>query len=64
MEILGRPWSEETLLRVAYQIERVMKVRRIPRLAEQVVEVRDYDEVPVVTPQRGNIPREYPVGVL
>ncbi|KAI9758823.1 MAG: hypothetical protein M1835_000526, partial [Candelina submexicana] len=34
MEILGRPWSEEGLLQVAYQIEMLTHVRRSPVVAE------------------------------
>ena len=64
MEILGRPWTEEKLLQIAYQIEMLTKVRRIPQFAQEMVEVKDYKEVPIVRPDRGNIPKAYPVGVL
>ena len=63
MEILGRAWSEEKLLQIAYQIEMLTKVRRIPQFAREVVEVNDYERVPTVTPDRGNIPKVYPLGV-
>ena len=64
MEILGRPWTEEKLLQIAYQIEILTKVRRIPQFAQEMVEMKDYREVPVVRPNQGNIPKVYPVGVL
>ncbi|KAK5017422.1 hypothetical protein LTR16_002318 [Cryomyces antarcticus] len=64
MEILGRPWTEEKLLQIAYQIEMLSKVRRTPLFARDVVEVKNYAAVPSVTPSRGNIPSAYPLGVL
>ncbi|MCJ1252808.1 hypothetical protein MMC24_000614 [Lignoscripta atroalba] len=64
MEILGRMWTEETLLQIAWQIERLTKVRRMPELGQEAVEVRDYREVPTIRPDRGNIPAQYPIGVL
>ena len=64
MEILGRPWSEERLLQTAWQIERLMHVRVMPKFAEAVVEAKDYDAVPKITPNVGNIPAAYPLGVL
>jgi Asp-tRNA(Asn)/Glu-tRNA(Gln) amidotransferase A subunit family amidase len=33
IEFLGRPWSEETLLRLAYAFERATKHRRAPETA-------------------------------
>ena len=63
MEILGAPWSEQKLLRIAYQIERLTNIRRIPQLAEEIVETTQYSEVPVAVPNRGNIPAVYPVGM-
>ena len=64
MEILGRAWSEERLLQIAYQIEMLTKIRRIPQFAQEVIEVSNYDQVPTVTADRGNIPKAYPEGVL
>ncbi|OCL06763.1 amidase [Glonium stellatum] len=64
MEILGRPWQEESLLRIAYQIEMLTHVRRMPAWAKETVEAKSYVGVPVVKPNNRNIPTEYPVGVL
>ena len=64
MEILGRAWSEEMLLRMAFQMEMLMKVRRGPLFAQEVLEGVDFESVPVVVPNRGNIPAVYPLGVL
>ena len=64
MEILGRPWTEEKLLKIAYHIEILTKVRRTPQFAQEVVEAKDYREVPNVRPNRENIPKTYPVGML
>lgn len=64
MEILGRPYTEEKLLQIAYQIELLTKVRRMPQFAEVVVKAKEYSPVPIITPNRANIPGAYPVGVL
>jgi len=64
MEILGRPWSEESLLQMAWQVEMLGRVRRSPIWAREVVEVKSYETVPVVKPNVGNIPRAYPLGTL
>ena len=64
MEILGRPWSEEELLKVAWQMERQWRIRKIPRMAEVVVERKEYKTVPMVMPNRGEIPSAYPLGRL
>jgi Asp-tRNA(Asn)/Glu-tRNA(Gln) amidotransferase A subunit family amidase len=64
MEILGRPFEEEKLLGIGYAIEQLMKVRRSPVWAKEVVEVPGYNDVPVVTPNRTNIPSAYPLGTL
>ncbi|MCJ1371923.1 hypothetical protein MMC20_003143 [Loxospora ochrophaea] len=64
MEILGRPWTEETLLQIAYQIELLTKTRRMPSFAEQIVESKNYTAVPSVVPNRSNVPKAYPIGVL
>jgi Asp-tRNA(Asn)/Glu-tRNA(Gln) amidotransferase A subunit family amidase len=64
MEILGRPFDEEKLLQIGYQIEQLMKVRRAPMWARDTVEVPEYNRVPLVKPNRGNIPSAYPLGTL
>ncbi|MCJ1238580.1 hypothetical protein MMC14_006570 [Varicellaria rhodocarpa] len=64
MEILGRAWSEEALLRMAFQMEMLMKVRRGPLFAREMVEGGAFESVPVVGPDRGNVPGVYPLGVL
>lgn len=64
MEILGRPWTEEKLLQIAYQWQSLGRVRRTPSWAKEVVPVKSYTTVPSITPDRGNIPAAYPVGTL
>jgi Asp-tRNA(Asn)/Glu-tRNA(Gln) amidotransferase A subunit family amidase len=64
MEILGRQWTEEKLLQIAWQIQQLGRVRKTPSWAKQRVGARAYDSVPSVTPDVGSIPDEYPVGVL
>jgi Asp-tRNA(Asn)/Glu-tRNA(Gln) amidotransferase A subunit family amidase len=64
MEILGRPWEEEKLLGIGYAIEQLLKVRKSPFWARDMVEVGTYNSVPVVTPDRENIPAMYPLGTL
>jgi Asp-tRNA(Asn)/Glu-tRNA(Gln) amidotransferase A subunit family amidase len=64
MEILGRPFEEEKLLGIGYQIEQLMKIRKPPVFAREVVEVPRYNSVPIVKPNRGNIPNAYPLGTL
>jgi Asp-tRNA(Asn)/Glu-tRNA(Gln) amidotransferase A subunit family amidase len=64
MEILGRQWTEEKLLQIAYQIQQMGRVRKTPSWAKREVKARRYDIVPSVAPDVGNIPEEYPVGVL
>lgn len=64
MEILGRPWEEQKLLSIGYAIEQLMKVRRAPVWAKDVVEVPDYQTVPVIVPDKGNISPAYPLGTL
>lgn len=64
MEILGRQWTEEKLLQIAYQIQQLGRVRKTPSWAKQQVHARQYEAVPSVTPNVGNIPAEYPIGVL
>lgn len=64
MEILGRPWSEKGLLGIGRAMERLGRVRRMPRWAAEVIEFKSFESVPVVVPYRGNIPSAYPVGIL
>lgn len=61
-EMLGRPWGEEGLLQMAWEVERRMRVRRAPRLAREVV--GPLGKVPVVTSDRGGISGNYPLGTL
>jgi Asp-tRNA(Asn)/Glu-tRNA(Gln) amidotransferase A subunit family amidase len=64
MEILGRPFEDQKILGIGYAIEHLLKVRRAPVWAREVLEAKEYDEVPVVTPNTGNIPKAYPLGTL
>jgi Asp-tRNA(Asn)/Glu-tRNA(Gln) amidotransferase A subunit family amidase len=64
MEILGRPWEEQKLLGIGYAVEQVLRVRRAPEWAGEVVEGRVYESVPVVVPDRGNVLGVYPLGTL
>jgi len=64
MEILGRPWEEEKLLGIGYAVEQLLKVRRSPAWAREMVEGKKYESVPVVKPDTGNIPDAYPLGTL
>lgn len=64
MEILGRQWTEEKLLQVAYQVQQLGRVRKTPLWAKQRVGARTYKSVPIVRPDVGNIPEDYPVGEL
>ena len=66
MEILGLPWTDGKLLQIAYQMqEKLGRVRKTPSWAKEVVGVKAYTGgVPTVTPNRGNIPAAYPIGVL
>ena len=64
MEILGRPYTEASLLQIAYELQSLSRVRKPPSWAKEVVDMKAYAAVPSVTPNRGNIPPAYPVGVL
>lgn len=64
MEILGRQWTEEKLLQIAYQIQQLGRVRKTPSWAKRQVRARSYEGVPSVTPNVASIPDEYPVGQL
>lgn len=65
MEIFGLPWTEDKLLNIAQHVSEMAPIRRMPAFANRTVEVAAvYEEVPTVTPDRGNIPAAYPVGRL
>ncbi|KAF2740086.1 amidase signature enzyme [Polyplosphaeria fusca] len=64
MEIMGRPWEEENLLQLAWQIELLTKIRRAPIWARQSASVETYEKVPEVRPNTSNIPAVYPLGTL
>ncbi|KAK5135856.1 hypothetical protein LTR08_004505 [Meristemomyces frigidus] len=66
MEILGLPWTDGLLLQIAHEMqEKLGRVRKTPGWAKEVVGVKAYaGGVPTVTPNRGNIPPAYPIGVL
>ncbi|KAF1967182.1 amidase signature enzyme [Bimuria novae-zelandiae CBS 107.79] len=64
MEILGRPFEEKKLLGIGYAMEKLRKVRRAPVWAREEVDVPEYKEVPIVRPERGDVPGEYPLGTL
>lgn len=67
MEVLGRPWEEGMLLGLGRAVGVALGVggrRRAPEMAREWVEVGGYEEVPVVVPDKGSVPGEYPVGVL
>ena len=64
MEILGEQWSEGKLLSIAKMVAAVRRVRRMPVSTEGVVERKMVVDVPRIVPDRGGIPKAYPVGVL
>jgi Asp-tRNA(Asn)/Glu-tRNA(Gln) amidotransferase A subunit family amidase len=64
MEILGRPWEEHKLLGIGYAVEQLLKIRRPPTWAREVVDVPPYESVPTIVPDRNNISPAYPLGVL
>ncbi|KAL1618509.1 hypothetical protein SLS54_007237 [Diplodia seriata] len=67
MEILGRPWDERGLLAVAKEVCGALGPRarrRSPEWAKGFVEAKEYESVPVVSPDRGSVPEAYPLGVL
>jgi Asp-tRNA(Asn)/Glu-tRNA(Gln) amidotransferase A subunit family amidase len=64
MEILGKPWSEKELFGIGRAIERLGRVRRMPKWAGEIVEVGNMVDVPVVMPDSANIPTQYPVGLI
>jgi Asp-tRNA(Asn)/Glu-tRNA(Gln) amidotransferase A subunit family amidase len=64
MEILGRPFEEEKLLGIGYQVEQLMKVRRAPIWAREVIKIPEYKDVPLLKPNRAGIPAVYPLDTL
>ncbi|EMD90520.1 hypothetical protein COCHEDRAFT_1104815 [Bipolaris maydis C5] len=64
MEIMGRPWEEQKLLGIAYAVEQLLRARRSPEWARERVEIPNYESVPIITPDRGNISDAYPLGTL
>lgn len=64
MEIPGRPFDEQKLLGIGHAMEKLGKVRRAPAWATEIVEVPEYTEMPIVTPDSGNVPSVYPLGTL
>ncbi|WPH02309.1 Hypothetical protein R9X50_00517100 [Acrodontium crateriforme] len=64
MEILGMPWTEELLLKIAAGMEMLRAVRRSPRWAVHSFEAGVYQNVPRIVPDVASIPVEYPVGVM
>lgn len=64
MEILGRPWDDERVLKIGYAIERLSPVRKAPVWAREGMESKDFDSVPIVKPNRGNVAAVYPLGTL
>lgn len=64
MEILGRPFEEQKLLSIGNAMEMMGRVRKAPEWAREQPEVPQYSAVPVVVPDRKNVPSEYPLGTL
>ena len=64
MEILGMPWSEGKLLKIAKMVAEVKRVRKMPVSTEMVVECQTLAQVPKIVPGTKDIPSVYPVGVL
>ncbi|KAK4187323.1 amidase signature domain-containing protein [Podospora australis] len=63
MEILGRKLDEENLLNIAQLISELVPVRKMPPFAEKAVEPKLYESVPVIKPNRENIPETYALGI-
>lgn len=66
-ELLGEKWTEAKLLGIASQFETLLKTRRAPLWAREVVEVTsaaNSTKVPSITPSTKNIPKAYPIGTL
>ncbi|KAF2462180.1 amidase signature domain-containing protein [Lineolata rhizophorae] len=64
MEILGMPWAEPELLKIAYQVDLAVKGRRAPEWARQEVEVMTFEDgIPDIY-VNDTIPPEYSIGEL
>ena len=64
MEILGMPWTEAKLLNIAKRVSEVRRVRKMPVLTQEPVHENNFEEVPVILPDKKNIPISYPLGTL
>ncbi|KAI4198755.1 MAG: hypothetical protein LQ350_005078 [Teloschistes chrysophthalmus] len=64
MEILGMPWSEARLLKLAKLVSEVRNMRKMPALTEGFVEPKVLEAVPSIVPNAANIPAVYPIGTL
>lgn len=64
IEILGRRLSEQKLLQVAWQLQQLSPIRRMPAAAQVIVERRPLRLVPRIVPDRSNIAQLYPLGTL
>ena len=66
MEILGLPWTESALLRIARLVDEQLHARRMPVYANASVEVTiEYTIVPTIRPNSGNVDTTaYPLGTL
>ncbi|KAL8829798.1 MAG: hypothetical protein Q9191_001801 [Dirinaria sp. TL-2023a] len=64
MEILGLPWSEAKLLRLAKLVSEVHRIRKMPALTEGFVESKALQAMPSIVPNTKSIPSAYPIGVL
>jgi hypothetical protein len=56
----GLTWQ---LINIASHISALAHIRRMPTFANMPVEVNSYSLVPKITPNTGNIPIAYPIGV-
>lgn len=61
MEILGLPWTEAKLLGIAADLEKRLRLRRVPSFGRDVVETNTYDLAPIVRP---NTSVAYRLGTL
>lgn len=65
MEILGKEWTEEKLLQIAWRIQETGVVeRRVPAWVDVHVQAKEMERVPSVVPETGNVPEEYEIGNL
>jgi Asp-tRNA(Asn)/Glu-tRNA(Gln) amidotransferase A subunit family amidase len=65
MEIMGLPWSEGKLFGIAAELEKLKHFRTMPAFANTSVTVcSNTSTIPTITPARGNLSPNYPVGKL